>query len=118
MVNDIPIINVRECSSSQRINNKEFGEDRFLVNQKNVSSWNYLYLFLIIAGCFPAILIFTLIPRHNSIFYPEYWYEYMFPYVFPVAVRITANQMLEIFIFMRLQTMKSAWVFSNNFYAY
>ena len=56
-----------------------------------------LRVFLILGLCVIHTSIQTLIPRHNSIVYPEYWYEGMIAFVFAVSIPNGANMLLDFY---------------------
>ena len=66
---------------------------------RNASYWHCLYSFLILAGCIINTFIFTSIPRHNSILYPEYWYESLFCIIFSHSLRDSCVHIVELYIF-------------------
>ena len=45
----------------------------------NITYWNGLYIFGVLGGCALAISVQTLIPRHNAILQPSYWFEVNIP---------------------------------------
>ena len=55
----------------------------------SVSYWNFLYILAILVGCLLATSVVTLIPRHNTIFYPEYWYEPMVLFILTAGLRFS-----------------------------
>ena len=58
-----------------------------------------LHVFTILFGCGLSMSIMTLIPRHDSILEPEYWYEIIFPAGFWIIFTTTA-MILDWFILM------------------
>lgn len=64
---------------------------------------NSLYTFAILAAfCLNAAVLF-LIPRNNSIFYPEFWYETILYVIVGNLSRAAASHILELFIFTKVQ---------------
>ena len=72
-------------------------------DMKNVSYWNSLYIFGILMACFLNAAILFLIPRKNSILYPEFWYETLIYFVIGVLSRLSASHIVELFTFTRVQ---------------
>ena len=50
--------------------------------KSDVSYWNALYFVVVLASSILITSILTLIPRHNSVLYPIYWYEVAIMYIF------------------------------------
>ena len=48
-------------------------------SSRSISFWNMLHVFWILVVCAFSISVLLLIPRHNSIMLPEYWFEANFP---------------------------------------
>ena len=62
-----------------------------------------LHVFTILFGCGLAMSILTLIPRHNPIHEPDYWYEIIFPREFGVII-VTTSMILDMSILMERET--------------
>ena len=82
MADTISVISILEVTPSKEL---EEGsdidkEEKVKAISKNFSYWNAFYALAILVVCTLATAIVTLIPRHNTIFYPEYWYEPMIAY--------------------------------------
>ena len=89
------IVEAKTSSDCQHVDKKD--------NIQEVSHWNSLYFFGILAVvCLNAAILF-LIPRHNSIFYPEFWYETLIYIVIGNHTRRSASHILELFIFTNQQ---------------
>lgn len=74
-----------------------------------VSTVNYrsgLHVFTILFGCGLAMSILTLIPRHNSIYEPIYWFEIIFPAGFGTIFSITSI-VIDLSILMERETIIS-----------
>ena len=76
---------------------------------KNISLRNGLYIFGIIGACIALVSTQTLIPRHNSIIYPSYWLEVNIPVTFHILLS-TIGTILDIFIFTKIEFLKSIFV--------
>ena len=72
-------------------------------NMENASYWNSLHIFGVLTACFLNAVVLFLIPRKNSILYPEFWYEALFYFVIGVSSRQSASHILELFTFTRVQ---------------
>ena len=74
-------------------------ERNFEENENGYGSyWDCMYSLLILFACVLYTSVLTLIPRHNSILYPDYWYEAMILFV-GISVRNTALTVTELYIF-------------------
>ena len=88
----------------------ELGEEKTSQPATNtVNYWNLLYIFVIVIGCAIVTCIVTLIPRHNTIFYPEYWYEPMIVFTFTIGLRLTFATILELWSTYPYRTCKSKY---------
>ena len=70
---------------------------------KNLKYWNCLYIFGILTACVLNAAVLFLIPRKNSILYPEFWYETLLYSVIGISSRLSASHILELFTFTRVQ---------------
>ena len=52
-------------------------EDQRLVNANKCSHWNILYSLVILASSVVLTSPIHLMPQHNAVESPEYWYEFM-----------------------------------------
>ena len=77
------ILNDKSCSRND--DGKDECSEVSTVNYKNG-----LHVFTILFGCGLAMSIMTLIPRHNSIKEPIYWYEIMFPAGLAISLSTTS----------------------------
>ena len=71
------------------------------------SYWNCLYALGIVATCVIQTSWNTLIPRHNSIVYPGYWYETIIAISFGVHVQGTVSTIMRCYIFFNLKSLIS-----------
>lgn len=85
---------------------------------KDPSYWNIMYIFVILVGCTIETSIVTMIPRHNTILYPEFWYEPMILVVLTVFLRLAVATIMELFIFSNVQELLTPKVFLKLFLAY
>ena len=94
----VSMISLRDCSPAI-----EFGEESEKgSNHGNIldkaSYWNGFYGVLLLVTCIAFTSIVTLIPRQNSILYPEYWYQAVVLYQASLF-RVTALIMFQLFLF-------------------
>ena len=75
----------------------------------NISYVSGLHVFTILIGCGLAMSMLTLIPRHNSIDDPTYWYEIIFPAGIGI-IFYALNLILESSILMEREKMMSFWM--------
>ena len=64
-----------------------------------------LFCLAILGACILNTAILTLIPRSNSILYPEYWYEGLVAFIIGVGIRASFNHILELFIFTKISSL-------------
>ena len=116
----ISVISVQDSLPSKRLeeNLKECKEKRIEVDSNKVSYWNFLYVWLISVGCLSAASHVTLIPRHNTIFYPEFWYESIVLFVSTVCLRLTIATIAELYVFTKVKELISINVFLKLFFGY
>ena len=86
-------------------------EDEPKALSNDVSYWNLLYILVIPVGSISATSIVALIPRHNTIFYPEYWYEPMILFVSTGCLRFSFLTIAELYVFTKLDGLLSIKVF-------
>ena len=100
MEDQISIIYVKDSSLEQ-------GQQSIVseeVNEKIVEKRSYLnamYIFVIVGSCTVLTSVVTIVPRHNSILYPTYWYEPMIMMSMTFLVKGTANVMLDCVIYFK-----------------
>ena len=95
MVDQIAVISVQEIRSNYQ--GSEAKVKRDLPNQPNY--WHMLHLVTIIGITTLFLAPQTLIPRHNSIYYPNYWYEINVVIVPVGSIILVLRTMLEWFTF-------------------
>lgn len=62
----------------------------------NSSYWYCLYAFLMLVVSLLNTMIWTLIPRQNSILNPSYWYETLVAYSIAISPRNAAVTIVEL----------------------
>ena len=80
----------------------------------NTSYWNSLYGIIILLACILYGSFLTLIPRQNSILYPDYWYETLFLFGV-ISIRNSALLVTELFIFTNEKTLASMSLLFKSF---
>ena len=110
-INTISVISVNEFSPKLGVP-EPLEMKRENSSVKNTSYWNLLRVFGILTGCALVLFSQTLIPRHNSIVFQEYWFEINLP-VSIVMLVATAGRILEAYIFTKCKQLISIRVFSK-----
>ena len=95
MVDQIGIIRVLEIRKND--DDSEEGEEKHVTNLPNYCYM--LHLVTIIGVTTVSLVPQTLIPRHNSIYYPNYWYENAIAVAFVGSTILSMRTMLECFTF-------------------
>ena len=75
-----------------------------------ISYINGLHVFTILIGCGLAMSILALIPRHNSVKDPTYWFEIILPAGFEIIFSATIL-VLDLSILMDRETLISPWMY-------
>ena len=110
--NSVSVIKVTEAKSSKEVNvytknndtsNDDNDHDQSGKTTRNASYWNSLHGFLVLGVVALSMSMTYLIPRQNSILYPEYWYEGLFLVVAVFSVRTTGIHFVALFIFTKVQ---------------
>ena len=95
MVDQIEIIRVQEIRK-----NDEGSKEGEVNHVPYVPNYCYmLHLVTIIGVTTVSLVPQTLIPRHNSIYYPNYWYENAIAVAFVGSTILSVRTMLECFTF-------------------
>ena len=71
---------------------------------RNVSYWNLLKIMIILCYSAAFLSLQLLIPRKNTIYYPDYWYENIV-FIGPYSTAMIRT-MLELFVFTREKSLK------------
>ena len=96
--------NVREFCANNDHNTKDKEMTRI---KSDISYWNALYFVVILALSILITSILTLIPRHNSVLYPFYWYEIAIMYILVIAATTAFSHILEFFIYLNITELAS-----------
>ena len=111
MASKVSVINVKEMSQPSQINEAEINNNI----PTNASYWNALYVPLILGVCILTTSILTLIPRHNSLAYPEYWFEMAIILVLAFSISSTVSLVMGVYIYMDLNSVASVRVVALHF---
>ena len=111
MVSKVSVINVSEINPPNQVTEAETNRNI----TTNASYWNALYPPLILGICILSTSILTLIPRHNSLAYPEYWFEMAIILVLAFSISSTVSYVMEVFIYMNLKSIASVWIVARHF---
>ena len=116
----ISVISVQNSISSKEIEKESVMEknEEPKVLPNDVGYWNLLYILVISVGSISATSIVTLIPRHNTILYPEFWYEPMILYIATNCLRFSLVTIAELYIFTKIEELISIKVFLKLFFGY
>ena len=116
MESELSIIHANQ--SLQDMNRNNFLENDSSdkgIGERN-SYWNALHIISIIFVSVVISSVWTLIPRENTIFYPDHWYEMLIAYIIGIQLRITANLIMEIVIFLKVKSFLSIRVFFELYF--
>ena len=105
------VIKVRESPLEE----KEREQDITFTVPIKASYWNALYIPLILGISILTTSILTLIPRHNSMAYPEYWFEMAIILVLVFSTTSTISYVTEVFIYMDLEYLASVNIVTKHF---
>ena len=83
----------------------------------NVSYWNCLYLFASLAICTIYACILLIIPQHDVIKEPKYWYELIFIYVSTIPIYCTLANLQDCHIAFGIESMLTFRTLRNLFIA-
>ena len=120
MEDTISVISIQNSSPPKELEKEtETGkEEKAKVLSNDVSYWNLLYILAISVGSVLATSIVTLIPRHNTIFYPEFWYEPMILFVFTICLRFSILTIAELYVLTKIEDLLSIKVFLKSLFGY
>ena len=93
---------------------KSNGENAETSDVSNINYLNGLHVFTILFGCGLSMSILTLIPRHDSIQEPEYWYEIIFPAGFWIFF-VTTVMILDWLMLIERDSMVPIWLYLKAF---
>ena len=105
MASLVATISAQECPP--KIEEEEQCEDNSIDDgtKKVASYWNSLYSCVVLSACVLIAAVLTMIPRKNSILYPEYWYEGAVFLILALYVRLSAFHILELYIFTKVDSL-------------
>ena len=91
MVDNITTITVQEIEGNEQESAEKENKDETI----RPSCWNMLHLITIIGASSLTLSTQLLIPRHNSIYYPNYWFEVPLLISFVASFGLTMRYILE-----------------------
>ena len=97
---------------------KAHGEDLLQpvsMNLKAIWGWNLVYLLMIVGLSATLSVMVTMIPMHNHIYFPNYWWEALFPSGFGNGLFLTVNGLLECYMVFNLPCLKTTKTFIRLF---
>ena len=104
------------CSfSASNKESKDFGESR---DYRDTNYWNGLYAILILfLGLLRSIPI-TLVPQHDGIKHPEYWFELMITMNLTYGIMPALTAIVDAKYLLRMESMLSIRIFASLYLAY
>ena len=100
-------VSIKIIESCETIDGEKKPADGKQVDKKDklqdVSYWNSLHFFGILAACCLSAAVLFFIPRHNSILYPDFWYETLFYFIMAISSRHSISHIQDLFIFTKVQ---------------
>ena len=81
MNNSIEVINVGGYRGVKDSNYQNGYKEENVSSRENAGHSNALFCFVILGACILNTAVLTLVPRSNSILYPEYWYEGLIAFI-------------------------------------
>ena len=106
MAEHVSVINVQEIL----LENDNIENAREANVSTKASYWNMLHIFSILSASILTTSMITLIPRHNSIIYQEYWFETVVILVLFFSTTTTVSCVMDVFIYMGLESFPSVKV--------
>ena len=105
LIPNIKVVNVNHCNTvtpgytdnvakDKERNGNLKDEQRELTDDK-VSYWNGCYGIVMLLSCLISSSVFTIIPQHDVIKYPEYWYESIFTNIFGMYITFITMKILD-----------------------
>ena len=88
----------QECNApdvQKNIETRNATKNQDCLNIEKVNYWNGLYGVVVVIACILSSFIVILIPQHNVIELPEYWYEGMFIGIFGFWFNLVTSTILE-----------------------
>ena len=112
-------IATNQSSNLPKINNlnKEMIELKTTTDITSPSSLNLLHIFSVLGSFAQAFCPMSLIPWHNSIVCPEYWYEVYIAVILAMGFS-SATIVTNCYVFMKEKVLTSFWVISKVWMVY
>ena len=84
------------------------GKTKSGIGSNYTSYWNSVYYLVILVVSIISTLLLTVIPRHNSIAYPNKWYEMFIIYILFFGATTTFKQVVEVVYYLNVKSLASA----------
>ena len=88
-----------DVTSRKEPKNQNVRESEEMNDSKTASYWNGFHALSILIVCIVNTATITLIPRHDSLEHPEYWYEIMILYIFGFVCRTPFGLIMVLYFF-------------------
>ena len=115
MDTSVAVIKVRErppkVKEEEQTENNPVSDD----TTKDASYWNSLDGIVILGACAFDTSVMALVPRQNSILYPEYWYEILFGVIVSISSQQSVSHIVTLFIFTKKHTLLTMAHFAKVF---
>ena len=108
--------NIKAKNSAMKSLSEHFLVEEFRILE-NVSYWNGCYLFLILAISLLYSSLLLVIPQHNAIESPEYWFELIFIYISVIPLSLITILVQKCWICLRLRFIVSLGTTLRLFFA-
>ena len=85
------------------------------MNSRTILGTNLFHLSIIVGLSVTLSVMVTIIPMHNHIHFPNYWWEPLFPFSFANGIFLTVNGLLECYMVFNLPFLKTTKTFIRLF---
>ena len=85
---------------------KEFNNDN--QGQNKATYWNVIHIFSIVGSCILFSSPVLLIPQHDTVQFPEYWYELLMTFSLTYPIHWTLLSILGIHFILKIKSLESA----------
>lgn len=107
--------NTLNSAKKSNSTNPTFRRNGFPSTRINASYWNILKIFAAVILCIIASAPFTLIPQHDAIKYPKYWYETHIAVYFSFMLTLTIYDLMECMFLFEINSFVSLKSFLLNY---
>ena len=113
-----------ECKSSKKANTpktntseqeKNKSEEKDEYGTSNVSIWNFMYCPLILVSCICFVSTVILVPQHDGVLYPDYWYELMININLTYCLGWTVTFIHDVKVILNMSSMVSKWSYAKMY---